>query len=284
MVDENFAVFILTHGRAENVITAKTLKRQGYTGKWFCVIDNEDEQEQSYRANFGDKVLQFDKMAVAKTFDAMDTQTDRRTIVYARNACFDLADKIGVKYFLELDDDYTSFQYRYEDGGKLRIGEFKNLDSLFCAMIHFLGTTKIDTVAFAQGGDMIGGAKSGLIKELVKRKAMNTFFCDVSRRFQFIGRINEDVNTYTMLGGVGWVGLTVADGMITQKQTQKNGGGMSDVYLDSGTYLKSFYSVMGRPDCVKIGIMGSSHKRIHHNVEWDYCVPKIINEKWRKER
>ena len=30
---DNFAVFILTHGRASNVVTLKTLKRQGYSGR-----------------------------------------------------------------------------------------------------------------------------------------------------------------------------------------------------------------------------------------------------------
>lgn len=31
---------------------------------------------------------------------------------------------------------------------------------------------------------------------------------------------------------------------LNQKQTQSNKGGMSDLYLDSGTYVKSFYSVI----------------------------------------
>ena len=41
MIDEDFAVFILTHGRADNVKTYKTLKRFGYTGKIYIIIDNE---------------------------------------------------------------------------------------------------------------------------------------------------------------------------------------------------------------------------------------------------
>lgn len=41
---DDFCVFILTHGRAGNVKTLKMLQKQGYTGKWYCVIDNEDDQ------------------------------------------------------------------------------------------------------------------------------------------------------------------------------------------------------------------------------------------------
>ena len=33
MIAHTFAVFILTHGSADNVVTYKTLRSDGYTGK-----------------------------------------------------------------------------------------------------------------------------------------------------------------------------------------------------------------------------------------------------------
>ena len=54
MLCDEFAVFILTHGRAKNVITAKTLHELGYTGKYYIVIDDEDDQEEEYRKIYGD--------------------------------------------------------------------------------------------------------------------------------------------------------------------------------------------------------------------------------------
>jgi hypothetical protein len=214
----------------------------------------------------------------------MDLSEDRRTIVYARNVCFEIAKEIGCRFFLELDDDYQSFSYRYpsEDGKKLLDKECKNLDAAFEYMIDFLQKTNADTVAFAQGGDFIGGADNGNYRKKVLRKAMNTFFCDAEKPFKFVGRINEDVNTYTVLGSVGWLGLTITDASIVQMQTQNNKGGMSEVYIDSGTYLKSFYSVMGMPSAVKIAAMGDKNMRIHHNVSWEHCVPMILNERYRK--
>lgn len=278
----DFAVFVLTHGRAKNVITAKTLQRLGYSGRWYVVIDNEDDQEAEYRRIYGDRVLRFDKLAVSRTFDTMDTMQDRRTIVYARNVCFELARLVGVRYFLELDDDYTDFQFRWISDGKLLVKSVCNLDALFSAMLDFLAETGADTVALAQGGDFIGGAKGRAFEKKVLRKAMNTFFCDVERPFPFLGRINEDVNTYTRLGSTGWLGLTITDAAITQKTTQKNRGGMSDVYIDSGTYLKSMYSVIGMPSAVRIQEMGDKNKRVHHAVSWTNCVPMIINERYKK--
>lgn len=283
----DFVVFILSHGRANNVVTMQTLKKCGYTGKTIIVIDNEDDTADEYRRIFGpENVYQFDKLAVSKTFDTMDIAEDRRTIVYARNVCFDIAKELGYRYFLELDDDYTSFEYRHPslDGKKLLVQSCKNLDKIFALMVAFLKASHAKTVAFAQGGDFIGGIEGGNYKQKVLRKAMNTFFCDVENDFKFIGRINEDVNTYTALGSVGWLGLTITDVAIVQKQTQSNKGGMSDVYIDSGTYLKSFYTVMAMPSAVKIGSMGDKHIRFHHKIDWEKCVPKILNQCWQKQR
>lgn len=279
---DDFAVFILSHGRADKIKTLHSLEKGNYTGKTFIVIDNEDETAEEYYKLYGERVIMFDKLEIAKRFDTGDNFNERRTIVYARNACFDIAEKLGLKYFLELDDDYTSFMFRKIKGDKLIGIECRQLDRLFERMIDFLEESNALTVAFAQGGDFIGGADSGTFKKKLLRKAMNTFFCKTENRFNFLGRINEDVNTYTSLGSKGKLLLTVTDVCITQMQTQKNGGGMTDVYLDSGTYLKSFYSVMYSPSCVKIGVMGSSSLRIHHHVYWNNCTSKIVNERWKK--
>lgn len=279
---DDFCVFILSHGRADNVKTYKTLKRQKYNGIFYIVIDNEDDQKEEYIKNFGDKVIIFDKYEISKRFDTADLSEDRRTIVYARNACFDIAKEKGYKYFLELDDDYTSFQYRKQMNGKLKVFEFENINPVFEAFIEWLETSGAKTIAMAQGGDFIGGANSKNFQRKVLRKAMNTFFCKTDRRFWFVGRVNEDVNMYTTLGQRGELVLSCTDAMITQTQTQKTKGGMTETYLDGGTYLKSFYSVMYSPSCVSVQLMGDKHMRIHHNVEWEKCAPKILNARWKK--
>jgi lipocalin len=69
---DDFAVFILTHGRPEKVFTLNSLKAGNYSGKWYIVIDNEDDTEDEYRRLYGDRVLQFDKVAVSKTFDTAE--------------------------------------------------------------------------------------------------------------------------------------------------------------------------------------------------------------------
>jgi hypothetical protein len=277
-----FAVFILTHGRPDNVVTYKTLRRDGYTGDVYIVIDNEDKTAEEYKKRYGDKVIVFDKLKKSKEFDTADLSEDRRAIVYARNACFDIAKDLGLDYFLELDDDYLSFEYRQKKDGKLLTKETRSLDVIFKAFCEFLEKTPAKSIAMAQGGDFIGGAENQRLNEGLLRKCMNSFFCKTDRKFAFLGRVNEDVNTYTCLGQKGELFFTSVQIMLRQKQTQSNAGGMTSLYLDSGTYVKSFYSVIFSPSCVKISMMGDKHKRVHHKVNWNACCPKILNERWKK--
>lgn len=278
----NFAIFILTHGRPDNVKTVRTLKKCGYTGKVYIVIDNEDKTAAEYYRIYGDQVIMFDKLKKSKEFDTADTFDNRKTIVYARNACFDIAKELGLDYFLELDDDYKEFRYRYENNGSLASVYVKSFDRLVDYMLEFLKLSGALTVAFSQTGDFIGGMGSRVFKERLTRKAMNSFFCATAKRFDFIGRLNEDVNSYAYYGTTGQLLFTVADVTLDQTDTQANTGGMTEVYLDGGTYVKSFYSVMINPSCVKISTLGMSSKRIHHLVNWEYCTPKIISSDYKK--
>lgn len=280
----DFCAFILTHGRPDRVHTLTTLQRAGYTGKVYIVIDDEDKTADEYRRRFGDKVLQFCKAGVAARIDEGDNFNDRRAIIYARNACCDLARQVGCRYFIQLDDDYTGFYLRHNS--KLQHGNTRqiqnSLDGIFSALLDFYDAVpRIDSIALSQGGDHIG-ARSEI---RLMRKCMNSFLCSVDRPFQFVGRINEDVNTYVTEGRRGVLFFTVFQCQLRQLVTQSNTGGMTDLYLDSGTYLKTFYTVMYAPSCVKVGQMGdprSPHYRIHHKINWHHTVPKILAEHYRK--
>jgi hypothetical protein len=283
----DFAAFILTHGRSDRVYTVSALRSHGYTGEIYFVVDDEDKTANQYIEKYGDKVLIFSKSEISKTFDEGDNFNDRRSIFYARNACFDLARKIGVRFFVELDDDYTKFYYRFDGNGFYGNWKLEPLDWLFSKLCDFLAATPFAAVALSQGGDHIGGGDtSKSIK--AKRKAMNSFVCDTEKPFEFVGRINEDVNTYTSQQRRGIAFLTFMQAQLNQKATQSNAGGMTDLYLDTGTYLKSFYSVMYGPSCVKVGTLrdprSAGGARIHHAIDWDKCAPQIIHEAHRKTK
>jgi hypothetical protein len=275
MAPKDFAVFILTHGRPDNVITVKTLQGCGYTGPIYFIVDNEDKTVDQYIKNFGaDRVRVFDKKAMADLVDEGNNFDERRTITHARNACFHIAKEIGVRYFVQFDDDYYYFGYRDSEGAK----KIRDMDKALTSIVDFYKSTQIKTIAFSQGGDHIGGF-SGV---KLKRKAMNSFFCSTERPFQFVGAMNEDVNTYTTLGSRGHVFMTFTGIQLDQKDTQSQNSGITEMYLRYGTYCKAFTTVMMHPSGVKASMMNSKKPRIHHSISWKNTTPMILDPKHKK--
>jgi hypothetical protein len=286
MRNKDFAVFILTHGRADRVRTYQTLKKQGYTGRIYLVIDNEDKEADEYYDRFGDEVIMFDKLAIARTHEEADNFGDRRSVFYARNACFQIAEELGISYFMEFDDDYNYFSFRINSRFQyVDYALVKSLDDLFDSLLDFYISIDAKSVAVAQTGDYIGGAANVAVYGINhRRKSMNTMICSTKRPYKFVGRVNEDVNTYTWFQGLGNLFITCPLIAMNQVDSQANPGGMTEMYLDGGTYLKSFYTVIFCPGGVKVAMMHSKYPRLHHSVRWENTVPCIIEEKYRETK
>lgn len=278
--EENCAIFIPTYKRANNVLTYKTVRDGGYTGKIYLIIGDDDTTADEYIKKYKDQVIIFHKDR-NKT-DLEDNFDKDNVVVFARNAMFDIAKDLGLDYFMVLDDDYDHFCFRRCYGSKLKGFKIKDLNSCIWAGFDYLDNTpKLDCFTWCQDGDFIGGADSF---ESIggKRKIMNAYFFRTERPIKFLGRTNEDLTASVYNGQRGMCLFTVNDVSVHQMITQKQGGGLTESYLDMGTYVKSFYSVIACPNCVKIGVMGSVDYRIHHNVNWNLAVPKIIREVYKK--
>lgn len=278
---ERFAVVIPTYGRPDRVFTHATLRKSGYTGDIYLLCDDSDKTLPEYQKLYGDKVLVFSKDDVIGTFDRMDNFDRRNVVVYARNAIYEASKAVGLRYIAVLDDDYTSLRYRVNSRYEyVSAGKMKNADAVFTAFMDFLVTTKCSTICFAQGGDFIGGKNNDrlAVKKTPLRKMMNLYFFDVERPVEFMGTINEDLTASVAEGIAGRVVLTTPLVTIEQLATQSNAGGLTEIYLDLGTYVKSFYSVMYAPSAVKVSSMGGTSKRLHHLVSWKHCAARIIRE------
>ena len=285
MVRNDFAILILTHGRAGQVITLNTLKTVGYTGRWYCVLDDEDEQIAEYERQYGkEHCIVFNKREIAQNTDAGDNVPGRKAILWARNASFDIARQLGLTYFQMLDDDFQDFQLKFTDELNEHLLGRKIIcyDDCINAAIDFLDSSKALSVAFAQGGDWIGGIDNPFIDTLVTRKCMNSFICRTDRPFKFYGRMNEDVSMYVRNGILGNLVFSIMPIVVIQRMSQSLSGGMSEEYIEKGTYQKTFYSVMYAPSAVKVGVIKRTFARIHHNLSWNNIACKIISEKYRK--
>lgn len=282
-VKKRFVAMILTHKRAGNVKTLEVLRDHGYTGEVRLVVDDEDPMLEEYRNLYGDMVWEFSKAKLEGKFDACDNFGNRCSITYPRNAAFDLAEENGVDYFIELDDDYRAFTWNFDSSLNYSVRPVGCLDKVFEAMVKFLENTPTTSIATAQSGDFMGGDMGQFARSVwAKRKAMNSFICSTKKRFEFRGKINEDVNAYVGDGNLGALFFTINLVCLYQGATQQTEGGLTELYLDVGTYVKSFYTVMIAPSCVKVALMGAGHKRLHHKVDWKYAVPKILPESLKK--
>lgn len=280
----DFCAFILTHRRPDRVLTYKTLRSAGYTGPIRLLVDDEDETLLEYRNRYGEEVVVFSKAEASRLFDVCDNFAGRRGVVYARNACFDVAESLGFREFVQLDDDYTKFEFRFDSRLNYTWDKVqRRLDDVFAALVQFRRESGAACVAVAQCGDFVGGSESSKAKSVqCWRKIMNVMFCGTDSRFRFPGRINEDVNAYVSEAVSGGLFLTTNQLTVQQVLTQQNAGGMTELYLDAGTYVKSFYSVLLRPDCVRVSVLQSDRPRIHHTISWQHAVPCIVPEAVRK--
>lgn len=285
-MNSNFAVFILTHGRPDKCITYSTLRKYGYTGKVYFLLDNEDETIKQYKKNFGkENILIFNKKEVANRTDRGDNFEKLNTVLFARNEQFNIAKKIGIKYFLVLDDDYKEFRYKMNNEYKYIPGnnpKIKSLDKIFNLLLrYYKSIPQLLCLSIAQGGDFFGGVMNE--SNGLRRKCMNFYICDVDKPFIFYGRMNDDVNTYMTNGMRGGLFITFPYLSLEQGTTQKTKGGLTDMYLSYGTYIKSFYTVLFCPSFSKVTLMQSKHPRLHHSISWDNAVPVIISDEYKKK-
>ena len=127
MENNQFAVFIMVHGRPDKMWTYNTLRKCGYTGKIFLVADNLDKTLNEYKLKYGNELLVFDKKEASKEMDSGDNTGDLRSTLFAANKIFDLAKENNIKHFFIMCDDYYYFGYRYMSGARI----IKNLDKVF---------------------------------------------------------------------------------------------------------------------------------------------------------
>ena len=211
---KDFVAFILTYGRPNNCITVESLRKSGYTGDVVILVDDDDPSLPEYREVYGDQVHVMSKLDAAAITDTGDCAKHYRGTVYARNACFPIAKQLGYRYFVELDDDYGWFGYRYpgkrdgETEPKMHGWKILDIDAVWESLVDLLNDTGAHSVAMSQGGDHMGGTIDGYQMKLM-RKAMNSWVCDVKKPFTFVGRMNDDVSTYVSGNRVGRLFFTV---------------------------------------------------------------------------
>lgn len=275
---DDLAVFILTHGRANSQKTLQTLKKCGYTGKTYLIIDDEDEQQDEYCSLYKDAVIKFSKKEIEYTFDTMTSIKEYRSVVYARNAAYSIAKVMGIKWVFVCDDDISGFSYRVIKSGKLGSFDIKNFDDLLLLMCEIADKGNICIFSFSQAGLYIGGANETYLKGS-HRNISQAMLLNTDNPIKFRGLFSEDLHASLDAGIQGKTAIATTMVQIHSPTRGTNKGGLFDLYKDGGTYVRTFFTILAYPNVAKITIKNGEFKPTFNHSAF---VPLILSERWKK--
>lgn len=246
---KRFAMFILTNGRPNHQYTLEFL-RKSFKGDVFILCDNEDKTLEEYKNNYGEQVLVFDKNEWVSKSDPMDNFQSKKTVLYARNAVFQIAKDMGYDYFAMVDDDVTGLSFRYEKDGKLIGKPVKDFDKVSSAILEAMDNTGTDFFSFGLDKIYIGGLANGQYQKKIIDKVYCFVFCRTEQQHFYKGVMNEDEihNILSMS-----VGTLVKTTTLIQIQTKPIGrdtvGGNAETYNENGyySYVRNFYPIIAFP-------------------------------------
>lgn len=279
----DFAVLIDTHGRPKDQLTYSALREAGYTGEVYFLIDNEDETEAEYRAIYGDHVIVFDKQKYIANTDSFLPNAPRLSVVYARNAGFDIARELGLKWFAMCDDDIKRFDYKLVIDGKLKGAKASHLDSVINSAISFAESAKLECVATCEMGIYVGGANNPKVKNGFNWSLSHFWIFRTESLLRFRGYFFEDIIFSCLVGSTGKRALALiniaATTLVAGKGFKQSGGMVSTYAAESYEYVGAYLCFMVYPSQIRIvvkdGAFTHEHSETHGNA-------KILSGRWKK--
>lgn len=270
----NFVVIIVTHKRPNKQVSLEMLRSQGYTGKVILLVDDTDDTIEELKKNYSNTA---DIVIFKKTnnIDTVDNFNNLKSVVYARNEATKVAKKYGYDYFLMLDDDINSLNYRYEENNSLKGKKITNLDGMFEKILKFLDIECIKSISFGSPANYIGGL-NGNFKEGICYNANQSYFMKTKDNIQFKGTLDEDIITSNLYTTTGNLFITLLAIQQNSPDRGSNDGGLKELYEKSNNYINSFYAIVCSPSNLKIS-KNYQLKKTNNKI-----VPKIISGRYKK--
>lgn len=267
-------VLIISHKRPK-CRTVKAILDAGYRGDWYIVCDDLDDTP--YEELFPGHVIRFDKMEYVQKTDTVDNFQKLGSCTYARNACFDIAKRMGYDCFGVFDDDVSGFMYRYQDGNRLKSKPVCNFDAVFAIYCKYVLDADIACGSFVPAGRLIGGVQNPVVREKFYYNPTNVFIINTHKeQFPFIGTLRQD-SIYSHLNNM--LGRIVAAFMPIVVCMEPPGsmreGGIKETYSEWNNYVVESYS----------NIVIPSFFRWRNGIKehtFSQNLPRVLNERWRK--
>lgn len=274
------AIFILSNGRPDKVKTYDYLKTS-FSGDVYILCDDQDETLPYYKDKFGSKVIVFDKDEWVKKSDPMDNFNSKKSVLYARNAVFEIAAAMGYRYFAMADDDIKDLQFRYEHDGKLLAKPVSNLDKVIDYIVQLMSATAISYFSFGTDKNFIGGVQNRNFQKKVIDKVYNFIICKSGQQHSYKGIMNEDEihNVISLSTGVLLKSLTAIQ-IVMEPVGKAETGGNSETYKENGYYsfTRNFYPIIA---CPFLEVKQNS-KGFIFGADRNLYTPKILSEELKQ--
>lgn len=281
---DDFAIFICTHGRPDSQLTLNLIKRGGYKGKWYLVLDDTDETIQQYIDNYGtDNIIIFDKNYYINNSEVGTNNPSFKCILYAKNAVEDIAVELGLSAFMLSDDDNKYLWFRWADDEKCRACSVDGkLDEVIDAYTELILDCDIVATGFGFSQFYFGGKDSFNYENYQKlRVPYNMVFRNAKFKVNWISSFGEDIITAIQYGKVGQVWTSLPDVQVETSPVGEGSGGMGDTYNSINSFNRAMYDFMYHPTATRPYLY---QNKFMASINRKVAFPKIISDSYRKEK
>lgn len=276
---DDTVLFIITHQRAEKQLTLNYLKKAGYSGEIFLVVDNKDKDLEMYKKKYKDMLLIFDKEDYAKDVDAHINKFPMNGALFARNACIDFAKKMKKEFYCVCDDDIQCVKLKDSRSGKLETTKItKRIDEIISYLIGYMEKTVITALGIPEDGAYIGGVNQN-VKDGIKFTLSKFMLYRTKEPVIYESIMWEDAAAVMRDLSIGKVEFSPMILSVTAPENGTNAGGCQELYKKSSNYANAFMVLMARPDTVKI-----TYKKDDFimRISKTTLPPYIINQHYKK--
>lgn len=271
-------IIIPSYRRPYDLKTVKYLVKLNWEpDKIHILIDSEADDIADYEkstAELGCHLHIYDIEEARNKHDFVHRQNaSRRNAGLAHNATHDIALKLGLDFYVYIDDDTSHYQSR-PFGVYTHMATLEELVNVFDSIKEFMQRQRIGLFGLSQTGDMF----ERYTEKVLRKKVMNTTF--VNTKYIYWGeKGTQDVDTSQFVGvmNAGLFTGSLSSGLVLhQMPSATSKGGNTEIYNELKLLGKALTVPIQYPSLCIAEKQVMNGNRIHHRINYNYLYPKII--------
>jgi len=274
-------IFIPSYHRPDNLKTVNFFLKKGYDKNLIHVFiddatdDIEEYQRRAEKDGFNLHI--FEMKEARERFDYVHRASEsRRSAGQARNMFYDIAESLGIDFYMVMDDDTANFQTR-PFAKYLYMSTYEEIVDTFVGIKDFMQRRRIGCFGLSQNGDMFVKGE----KRILRKKVMNTTFIDT--RFMYRGERGVQDNDTSQFVGImneGYFTGSLATGLVLQQTPSATAtGGLTELYNECKLLNKSLIIPIQFPSCSYAEKQKRNGGRIYHKIRYRYLQPYLMKGK-----